>query len=301
MEAPLPSSSQFITSIIHRLSQFHPPPPTAAATEDRNDDQHDQYQYPGPTSPTSATGANNNPFTQLPGPQLSKVKPLLLTLHCLFPNELLLALDILDRKIIRRYDYKLAADAARQQQQQQHGRNDTGVYFIRSSTSSSPTSASVASYYAMNTTRGNTNYEKSHIVCLNAWNCSCPAFTLAAFRPLGSSSQGASEGERWVGEDRIRNAAPVPPLFNSSVESQNQGSDNEDEDVGFSPVDNAGPFPFGGTLVKGTMKMMDGGTPVCKHLLACLLGSQCPGLFGGGVEEVVVDDEKEMAGRFAAG
>ncbi|KAK2739158.1 hypothetical protein FQN55_009563 [Onygenales sp. PD_40] len=263
----LPASPQFITSIISQLSKFNTPP-----TTDNN------------TSP-------NNPFSRLPPPIISKVKPLLLTLHCLFPNELLLALDILDRKMIKRYiprrtlNHPVDVDLEQQQQQQQQQQQGTNnahpepeplpsdphqvraeieeretcenpdqVYFVRSSSSTNPSRP------------GTTQAQERHYtVCLNAWNCSCPAFALAAFQDLSSRDLAADSGleEGEVGDY--------------------SAWDDETSSM----------LPFGGTLAREMY-----GPPVCKHLLASMLGSQCPGLFGGGIEEVSVG-EQELAARYA--
>ncbi|KAK2795412.1 hypothetical protein FQN52_005178 [Onygenales sp. PD_12] len=262
MSTPL-ASPQFITSIISQLSKFNTPP-----TTDNN------------TSP-------NNPFSRLPPPIISKVKPLLLTLHCLFPNELLLALDILDRKMVKRYiprrtpNHLVDVDLEQQQQQQQGNNNanpepeplpsdphqagaeieETGtcenpdqVYFVRSSSSTNPSRP------------GTTQAQERHyMVCLNAWNCSCPAFALAAFRDLGSRDLAAGSG----------------------LEEGEMGDYSAWDD------ETSSMLPFGGTLAREMY-----GPPVCKHLLASMLGSQCPGLFGGGIEEVSVG-EQELAARYA--
>ncbi|KAL2378910.1 hypothetical protein RJ035_007288, partial [Blastomyces gilchristii] len=152
MGNPLPNTPQIITSVIYQLSKFHPPPPpssaVAAPPPDQNNNNNTQRQHQNNPPPTETHDNNNNPLTQLPAPVLSKVKPLLLTLHCLFPNELLLALDILDRRGIKRYEYEYgddydedvydrgqgAGEAEQQQQQQQQqyrrgGNTDGGIYF----------------------------------------------------------------------------------------------------------------------------------------------------------------------------
>ena len=108
---------------------------------------------------------------------------------------------------------------------------------------------------------------ESYEVRLTAWNCSCPAFTLSAFT---GAFEGVSMGEE---------AAPR--------EGQEMGKEERKlgRDSGWS---------FGG-LGLGS----DGGlSPVCKHLLACVLAEQCP-LLEGYVERRVVGKE-EMAG-WAAG
>lgn len=49
-----------------------------------------------PQNPSPSPEGNTNPLVHAP----PSVKPLLLTLHVLFPNELLPALDLLDRKLV---------------------------------------------------------------------------------------------------------------------------------------------------------------------------------------------------------
>ncbi|KAK2801085.1 hypothetical protein FQN50_007894 [Emmonsiellopsis sp. PD_5] len=277
----LPAPPQFITSIIYQLSKFNTPP----------------------TTDNNTTTSPNNPLSRLPPPIISKVKPLLLTLHCLFPNELLLALDILDRKMIKRYIPRRPTTAPNHlvdtsinlEQQQQQGTNnahpdpepsplpsdpqragaavaeteteprenpDDQVYFIRSSSSSTNPSRP-----GTTTTQAQERHHH-YMVCLNAWNCSCPAFTLAAFRDLDldlaadSSRTELEEGDYYGAWD----SSSRRPML-----------------------------PFGGTLAR---EEIYGPPPVCKHLLASMLGSQCPALFGGGIEEVSVG-EQELAGRYA--
>lgn len=123
------------------------------------------------SSPQTTTTTTND--------QTSKSKNLLLTLHCLFPDDLLLALDIIDRQLIRRY------------QNSKHDNNDREedmlfdeVFFVAST---SPASKHQAT--------------KTYEVRLNAWNCSCPAFTMRAFQPVPHSAGDEVEtGENaWFG------------------------------------------------------------------------------------------------------
>jgi hypothetical protein len=89
----LPSSKWLITSIISELASYHPA--TTAAIE----------AIPTPSKNATATSAlqpAQNRLSKLSEEDLLRVKPPLLTLHCLFPNEFLLALDILDRRLVRK-------------------------------------------------------------------------------------------------------------------------------------------------------------------------------------------------------
>ncbi|EEP78353.1 predicted protein [Uncinocarpus reesii 1704] len=203
---------------------------------------------------TSHQNQANNPLSSLPPEVLSKIKPLLLTLHCLFPNEFLLALDILDRKLVRRYS--LADDNTAH-----------GTYFVLSASSrtatGSDTSHTQARLYLP---------EKYYQIHLHSWNCTCPAFALAAFSSL----------EEFAPEQNSEQVDDpwLPPSLSSALRAGDAVWD----------------WRFGGTL--GRKVGSSHGPPMCKHLLACLLASQCSGLFGHGVEQVVVS-EAEMAALHA--
>jgi len=235
----LPSSPQLVTSIISKISTYTSP--VLECTD----------------SPSTRTNAvRQNPLSSLLAPALAKVKPLLLTLHCFFPNELLLALDILDRGLVKRYTIRRDGQTDLRPDHTRSGRGlenlislRDGIYFVRSSSSAPPRARVPAQ----------TVYE----VHIHSWNCSCPAFALAAFRDL----------EPIEGPDREDRHAIV------NVDSQRQERGKE-----------PGEWRFGGTLTKE-----HSGAPICKHILACVLGYQCPELFRGGVEEVSVD-ANEVAG-----
>ena len=100
----LPSSRQLITSIISELASYNPafiaPATTASTTGPRPATPSEGAA--GTTRSTRTPQPAQNRLSKLPEEELSQVKPLLLTLHCLFPNEFLLALDILDRRLVRK-------------------------------------------------------------------------------------------------------------------------------------------------------------------------------------------------------
>lgn len=98
-----------------------------------------------------------------------------------------------------------------------------------------------------------------YTVHLEAWNCSCAAFAFSAF--------------------------PAAP-WNLSQEDVY----DEDLDMDMSEEEEEGKWEFGGLSLDG-----GGGVPVCKHLLACVLGERWKGVLGGYVREKVVSRE-EMAG-----
>lgn len=103
---------------------------------------------PSPDDETANT--STIPLKDAPG-----AKELLLTLHALFPNELLPALDLLDRGLVVRHRHSAYYVQSAQQQ------SSKGSSRFRSATSDSTT-----------------HYE----VRLDAWSCSCPAFTFSAFK-----------------------------------------------------------------------------------------------------------------------
>lgn len=94
---------------------------------------------------------------------MSQHKSTLLTLHFLFPHELIPALDLLDRKLVTR----LVVGGS------QGDAEGNEVYYVRSA-SATASRPSKSSRHHMSTT---TAYE----VRLSAWNCSCPAFAYSAF------------------------------------------------------------------------------------------------------------------------
>lgn len=145
-------------------------------------------------------------------------KSTLLTLHTFFPTDLLPALDLLDRGLVTRF--VLASASASEQQalnpteehrsQSQNQNQDsparkrrqTAAYYVRTAQQQkSSSSRSSRSHNAAATVQGTTSYE----VHLAAWNCSCPAFTFAAFpAELLSDSVAVTGGECIDGEDGWR-------------------------------------------------------------------------------------------------
>lgn len=119
-----------------------------------------------PFHPLSFLPSSSTPLL----PLNPNVKPLLLTLHSLFPSELLPALDILDRRLITRVviDYSIspAEGKPRIDTREEQNRDEAFVYYVRSSYR--PRRAH---------SRANLNYE----VRTKASNCTCPAFAFAAF------------------------------------------------------------------------------------------------------------------------
>ncbi|KAK1065951.1 hypothetical protein LTR12_012431 [Friedmanniomyces endolithicus] len=240
---------------------------------------------------TSAISALQKPTVPSANPltEDSACRELLLTLHVLFPNELLPALDLLDRGLITSLRSSPPGEsgergtsgrdeAATTETAQQHdplpafddiegdisqrrdaatgptGRASPRTYYVRSA-QQQQTSRITSSRFR------NTAYEQTtyYEVRLNAWSCSCPAFAFSAFPATLSDDH-----------DRNQNH-PQSDKYRGGKESPD--------------------WSFGG-LSQGT------DMPVCKHLLACALVEHS-GMFADMVEERIVSME-EMAG-WAAG
>ena len=190
-------------------------------------------------------------------------KPLLLTLHCLFPSEFLLALDLLDRRLIRQHvsilpPSLLAGEAAVEPSPVQHDQGLRGravVYYVRSSQRGRQHAASRHGVVG-------TSYE----VRTRAWNCTCPAFALAAF---------AGQGPRGLDQDNDERSECLESGHEWNYDDDSTGCNER----------------LGGLALTS-------GVPICKHLLACVLVER-----GRGLDEYVETTaigKAEMAG-WAAG
>jgi hypothetical protein len=235
----LPSTTQFIDRLISQL----------ASCRAESQDPNDGIDHPT-TRPQRHTSTNQSSFSSLPESQLSQVKSVMLTLHCFFPNELLLALDILDRGLVRRFKRDDHAGQATAGSPEETDRSNTersqeDMFYVISTSAAVPTSPSRAPRTRIE--------QKGYEVRLHAWNCTCPTFTLNAFRDPG----------------------PDHP---------SQFDEDEDEDETPTEQSTAGDdltcrYVFGGSLTRGASRLAP---PVCKHLLACLLMVRCPGIFSSG-------------------
>jgi hypothetical protein len=116
--------------------------------------------------------------------------------------------------------------------------------------------------------RFNTSYDSitSYEVRSSAWNCSCPAFAFAAFPSRVTSST----------------VPPSPSFSDFNPQDEVLMATGKGEDIAWS---------FGGISLGST-------TPVCKHLLACVLVERM-GMFGTYVEER--DISWQEAAGWAAG
>jgi hypothetical protein len=259
---PLPSTREFVDNLITELAGFN----SASYSADVDELDQPRTQTAPPEKQT------RNPLSGLSAPQLARVKPLMLALHCLFPNDLLPALDILDRGLVQRLVCSDQVDAMSASDQDQAISTDSPSecvnpapvngqllpredFFLVASASIAPPHGAAPSAFATQ------EPEKGYEVRLHAWNCTCPTFALSAFRDLASRLDHSTEHH-----------SPAAML-----------RDRDDTAV----------YPFGGTL---TCDRDRGSPPVCKHALACVLFARCPGLFGADGDGKRVVSMEELAG-----
>lgn len=205
--------------------------------------------------------------------------PTLLTLHCLFPQDLLPALDLLDHALVTSFALASPTEHASARQAGDDtaapSAGDTPARAAAEDTLGSlaeedtlptrqpaPTAvvaAKAAVYYVRSSRpgRGSTGSTSSYEVRLGAWNCTCPAFAFASF---GAEDEGVGWGDKGGGGE-----------YDEGREGNGVGG-------------------VGGLRVEGRR------VPVCKHLLACVLADWGKAL--GGVERRVVGSE-ELAGWVA--
>ncbi|EPE36300.1 hypothetical protein GLAREA_05638 [Glarea lozoyensis ATCC 20868] len=214
----LPTPRQLITNLINTLTESpQTPPPQIQST-------------------------NTNPLKHLP-PSHRKI---LSTLHVLLPPGMLLqALDLLDRGLVTRVmqtTSELPSQEPTSENQRALERQERNeIYTVSSSQPQKRFSSSTTQIYH---------------VRLEAWNCTCAAFTFSAFPSYGATIK------PWE-----------HPPHNSN------GAEEKMERDG---------WEFGGLS-------QDEGVVVCKHLLACLLVERWGDVLGGMVKERRVGRE-EMAG-----
>ena len=232
-----------------------------------------------PIPPVSATDTSSNPLKSAD----KTTKSLLVTLHVLYPDEFLPALDVLDRHLVTRYDVRRTdepalnatgtsnaplevptpighrAEPAYQSQPESNEKAPAAraapplprspIYFVRSAQPPSKRFESAGGRFHDPLL---THYE----VRLAAWSCSCPAFAFAAFpasdRPQRDheAPSAAAEASTTAEPEPARPGKPNPTELSAALAADN--------DVGFGGV------------------ALDGGLPpVCKHLLACALVERC--------------------------
>lgn len=303
MSSILPTPRQVLSSLLDAISQI--PPPAA-------DDHHHQYDQtvttptdsteaeaaPGPsTVPTTTT----NPLRLIPPAQ----RPLLATLHVLFPSLLLPALDLLDRGLVSRLVLlppSLAASSGGSSSHHHpppphlhpshhHHHHEKSpspplsrVYQVRSAQHHNHGHQKKRSRAArVGEEMGYTPHHQHgggggssvgggayYIVHTAAWSCTCAAFAFAASFPSSTSSSSA--------------------LSRPVVEEGHRGKRRQHEEGR-----SAESWSFGGYADYGDE---DATPPCCKHLLACVLAERWDGVLGRYMDRRDVGRE-EMAGVFA--
>ncbi|KAK8077961.1 Ubiquitin carboxyl-terminal hydrolase family protein [Apiospora saccharicola] len=250
--------------------------------------------------PSSSTIKATTPSPFLPPTQ---ARPLLATLHTLYPSVLLPALDLLDRRLVTRIipvhngDAVAAtttapaqqdvliedeADEAMSGEEDEKTHQEPNFYLVRSAQQPSRRGRRAVEVLA----EGGGGAGPTYVVQTRAWNCSCAAFAFSAFPAesdapvyrISSSSSSPSSG----------------PATSSRSIAQHDKQENDDAwEFGGMSRDGLVPAKEGEGGAVGT-----GGVPCCKHLLACVLAERWQDVMGGYVAERRAGKE-EAAGLVA--
>ncbi|KAK6505075.1 hypothetical protein TWF481_006998 [Arthrobotrys musiformis] len=284
-------SRVLLTSIFDSLATIQTPTEPSATLPPPSTSTFSNLPLPGAA----------NPIRFLPAAS----RNIFLTAHCLLPTTFLAALDLLEKSLVERYTTANTPSST------------PSVYYIRS-TPPPPQSLVIPRPNFTSTATQKTGLPKSgksyrYEVRPAVWNCTCIAFTLAAYQKHTLlHTQNKGYGFDPEDEDGFGGG-------NGSDEEQEDTTDDKDEDIenngGNNPEGEEGEsYPddeptSGKTFDKGTWyggiytlepestgkkKAKKPVVPVCKHLLAAVLAERCQGLFGAYVVERVVTME-EMA------
>jgi len=239
-------------------------------------------------------------------------RPLLTTLHVLFPSLLLPALDLLDRqlvtRLVREEGIGTARTAGRHGGGAPLGETGGGTSASRAHeqvTDSKPSEFDIflaRSAAPLPSRRRQSSGAQAprttYIVHLAAWNCTCASFAFSAY-PIsttpaedGSNAPGRAAAEQATAPAA---AAEAPGLETGSVMLTDDGS------VGTSSGRNM--FSFGGWSPDGRAdedgaEHLQGALPCCKHLLACALAVRWESALGSYLAVRSVSRE-ELAGIVA--
>ena len=202
-----------------------------------------------------------NLLSQLSPDDTKTAKSIFLTLHFLFPHELLPALDLLDRKLVT--TLRSGPD------------NKQEVFYVQSASAQSNNPSHVTAradkqpryYDARRKAKATDTYYE---VRLDSWNCSCAGFAFDGFKGLDvEGTEGADGGNPEQGADGAEDGSK-----DEATEGKADGTK----------------FVFGGLATRKTEPV-----PICKHILAAALVKAAPELFGRCVEVKEVSNE-EIAG-----
>ncbi len=291
MTTQTPKSS-LLTSIFDSFSSLSPPASTIQQPA-----RTPIHELILPSQPPSTT----SPLHSLSTEDTERARSLFLTLHVLFPHELLPALDLLDRGLITR----LTSLPASQGDGADNSNSDTktpareshlpspnpGPTAIRPHTTTSKREheVEVEVFYVQSasstTTTGKTTTGKYssrraaapasaafYEVRLDSWNCSCPAFSVSAFQGLGFDDTATATAIA-----SFESEIPEQPPFKSDQSDRKGPGAHE-------------PWRFGGIATNPSSAARS--VPSCKHILAAVLAKVAPGLFADRVIERAVGREE---------
>ncbi|RWA11663.1 hypothetical protein EKO27_g3456 [Xylaria grammica] len=241
-----------------------------------------------PSSQHGSEISSTNPFKLIP----PAYRPILTTLHVLYPSTLLPALDLLDRRLVTRVILK--RDSASHPPRMQTGRDLTIISDQEAQAGGESSnipeeqdgSGAPPLYHLVRSAQPQSHRRRHstsaggqvYIVRLESWNCTCAAFSFSAFPPLPSSTF-SSPGPTVDGYQIL----PASTSREEDTKLRDAESGENAEQA----------WEFGGLSADG--RDGTGGVPCCKHLLACVLAEKWNGVLGGYMEERLVGRE-EAAG-----
>ncbi|KAI1438585.1 hypothetical protein GGR50DRAFT_685279 [Xylaria sp. CBS 124048] len=218
-----------------------------------------------PSNQPASADSPSNPLRLIP----RAYRPILTTLHVLYPTSLLPALDLLDRRLVTRVVLKYEADQPLSPPKSDiiSGQNITPGSKGKHVTGSTTRSEKGLFLYHLVSSAQQQSHRHHHqaasstgqvyVVRLESWNCTCAAFAFSAFPPVSAS-------------DGYEIHPGTRPQANVSKSEKT--------------------WEFGGLSRDG--KDDAGGVPCCKHLLACVLAEKWPAVLGSYMEERLVGREE---------
>ena len=231
--------------------------------------------YPAFNNVNDENDVAPNLLSQLSPNDTKNAKSIFLTLHFLFPHELLPALDLLDRKLVT--TLRLGPDHKHE------------VFYVQSASAQSNNPSHLTAradkqpryYDARRKAKATDTYYE---VRLDSWNCSCAGFAFDGFKGLDvEEGEGAEAGRVGMGTGGYGRGSDDGGWRSS-------GGEDEGENDAEKRVGDGTKFVFGGWATKKTEPV-----PICKHILAAALMKAAPELFGRCVKVREVSNE-EIAG-----
>jgi len=237
-----------------------------------------------------------NPLKTFSGDSDSNIRHIFLTLHVLYPNELLPALDLLDRGLIYHLNTRSSEETNNpiseplerdiDQPSILPPQKQNRIYHVRSAQEppswhtrkyaqhqhqSHRTDVDEHSHWTDNETemRADGTYYETRPY---AWNCSCPAFVFSAFKADTSSNE------------RENITTPLPIFHEHSNQKPHQANSGTESTL----QEEKRSWTAGGLTTGDNV-------PVCKHLLACVLVEHCASMFAHFVKQRDVSLEEIVA------